>query len=673
MKEKKSIIPKVGGSGSSKEPMRGMAVWLLALVLFLVMFRFFSTGTEKVDTIPYNPDFVQLVEQGKVRDCEIVMDASGVQYVRGELAEQDPKTRKPRQFKVDVPVTDSLTQMLVQKGVHFQFKAQHPLIWQVISGAVPFLIFVGLLYFLFVRQMKIAGKGAMSFGKSRAKMLTRDKNHVTFSDVAGCEEAKEEVQEIIDFLKDPKKFQKLGGRIPKGVMMVGSPGTGKTLLAKAIAGEAEVPFFSISGSDFVEMFVGVGASRVRDMFEQGKKHAPCIIFIDEIDAVGRSRFSGIGGGHDEREQTLNALLVEMDGFETKEGVIIIAATNRPDVLDPALLRPGRFDRQIVVDLPNLDGREDILKIHARKVKLGGNVDLHRIARGTPGFSGADLANLINEAALLAARRDVNAIEMRDMEEARDKVRWGRERRSRTLDDEEKRLTAYHEAGHAIVLHLVEHGEPLHKVTIIPRGAALGATMQLPEKDRYTQSEKRLLDMITGMMGGRAAEKIVFQEITTGASSDIKQATHIARSMVCEWGMSPVLGPQSFNSREELLFLGREVARNQEVSEETARMIDKEVGRFISECYGRAEHILQENRDKLDTVAKLLIERETLDGRDVAEILKYGRILSEAERVEQDGAAEPGSEAPANPSAALSPAEPSEPAVQENGSGGAENN
>ncbi|MDD4735892.1 MAG: ATP-dependent zinc metalloprotease FtsH [Kiritimatiellae bacterium] len=634
-KEKKSMLPKGGTTTNPKEPMRSMAIWLLAVVLFLIMFRFFSTGSEKVETIPYNPDFIQLVEQGRVVKCEIVTDAPGIEYIRGELAEQDPKTKKPRQFKVITPATDSLTQMLVAKGVNFQFKAQHPLIWQIISGAIPFLLFIGLLYFLFVRQMKMAGKGAMSFGKSRAKMLTRDKNHVTFKDVAGCEEAKEEVQEIIDFLKDPKKFQKLGGRIPKGVMMVGSPGTGKTLLAKAISGEAEVPFFSISGSDFVEMFVGVGASRVRDMFEQGKKHAPCIIFIDEIDAVGRSRFSGIGGGHDEREQTLNALLVEMDGFETKEGVIIIAATNRPDVLDPALLRPGRFDRQIVVDLPNLEGREDILKIHARKVKLGSDVDLRRIARGTPGFSGADLANLINEAALLAARREVSAIEMRDMEEARDKVRWGRERRSRTLDDEEKNLTAYHEAGHAMVLLLVEHGEPLHKVTIIPRGAALGATMQLPEKDRYTQGEKRLLDMITGMMGGRAAERLVFDEVTTGASCDIKQATHIARSMVCEWGMSPVLGPQSFNPREELLFLGREVSRNQEMSEDTARLIDKEVARIIRECYERAETLLRDNREKLDTIAHLLIERETLDGRDVAELLEHGRLLTTAERAEKD--------------------------------------
>jgi cell division protease FtsH len=595
----------------------------------------FSGGSDRYETIKYNPDFVELVESQKVRSCEIVVEVSGVQYIRGELNEVDRKTHKPRQFRVDVMVTDELQQWLTENGISFSYKPQHPLIWQIISGAVPFLIFIGLLYFLFVRQMKIAGRGAMSFGKSRAKMLTRDKNHVTFKDVAGCEEAKDEVQEIIDFLKDPKKFQRLGGRIPKGVMMVGAPGTGKTLLAKAIAGEAEVPFFSISGSDFVEMFVGVGASRVRDMFEQGKKHAPCIIFIDEIDAVGRSRFSGIGGGHDEREQTLNALLVEMDGFETKEGVIIIAATNRPDVLDPALLRPGRFDRQIVVDLPNLDGREDILKIHARKVKLSKEANLRRIARGTPGFSGADLANLINEAALLAARRGVNAIELQDMEEARDKVRWGRERRSRTLDDEEKKLTSYHEAGHAIVLHLLKYTEPLHKVTIIPRGAALGATMQLPEKDRYTQSEHRLKDMIAGMMGGRAAEKIVFNEVTTGASNDIKQATHIAHSMVCEWGMSEELGPQAFNSNAEVLFLGREVSRDQEMSEETARKIDKEVGRIIQENYKRAEKMLLDNRDKLDLVAQLLIERETLDGRDVGEILENGRILSEPERVEID--------------------------------------
>jgi len=400
-----------------------------------------------------------------------------------------------------------------------------------------------------------------------------------------------------------------------------------------------VPFFSISGSDFVEMFVGVGASRVRDMFEQGKKNAPCIIFIDEIDAVGRSRFSGIGGGHDEREQTLNALLVEMDGFDTQEGVIIIAATNRPDVLDQALLRPGRFDRQIVIDMPSLDGREAILRIHAKKVRLAEKVNMRRVARGTAGFSGADLSNLINEAALLAARRNADAVELEDLEEARDKVRWGRERRSRVLDDKEKRLTAYHEAGHAIVLQVVPESEPLHKVTIIPRGAALGATMQLPEKDRYTQGEKKLRAMLTGLMGGRAAEELVFDEVTTGAQSDLKQATHIARAMVCEWGMSPELGPQSFGEKEELLFLGREVNRTQEFSEETARKIDGEIARILRECHDAAVEILRQRRENLDLVAGLLLERETLDGRDIEEIVQHGRILSEVERSEVDEANE----------------------------------
>ena len=398
----------------------------------------------------------------------------------------------------------------------------------------------------------------MSFGKSRARLLSRDKNKVTFKDVAGMQEAKEEVEEIIEFLKDPKKFQRLGGRIPKGVLMVGPPGTGKTLLAKAIAGEADVPFFSISGSDFVEMFVGVGASRVRDMFEQGKKNAPCIIFIDEIDAVGRSRFSGIGGGHDEREQTLNALLVEMDGFDTQEGVIIMAATNRPDVLDTALLRPGRFDRQIVIDMPDLNGREEILKVHARDVKLAKDVDFKVIARGTPGFSGADLANLINEAALLAARNDKKGVGMEEMEEARDKVRWGRERRSRVMDEKDKKITAYHEAGHALVMCKLEFTEPLHKVTIIPRGMYLGATFSLPEKDKYHESKKQLLDEIAGIMGGRIAEELIFGDYTSGAAGDIKQATHIARKMVTEWGMSEKIGMVNVSDREEHLFLGRDL-------------------------------------------------------------------------------------------------------------------
>ncbi|NCD33540.1 MAG: ATP-dependent zinc metalloprotease FtsH [Spartobacteria bacterium] len=632
MKEKKNSNPKKSSTqGESKLPMRGMAIWLLILVLLLLVFNFFSATNEKTDVIQYNPDFRQLVDQGKVRKCEIVIDQSGMQYIKGELSEMDPRTQRPKQFKVNLVVTDSLTQWLTAEGVPFIFKQQHPLIWQIISGAVPFIIFIGLLYFLFARQMKMAGRGAMSFGKSRAKLLTRDKNAITFKEVAGCEEAKEEVQEIIEFLKDPKRFQKLGGRIPKGVMLVGPPGTGKTLLAKAIAGEAEVPFFSISGSDFVEMFVGVGASRVRDMFEQGKKQAPCIIFIDEIDAVGRSRFSGIGGGHDEREQTLNALLVEMDGFNTQEGVIIIAATNRPDVLDPALLRPGRFDRQIVVDLPNLDGRLEILKIHARKVKLSKNATLTKVARGTPGFSGADLANLINEAALLAARRNAEGIESEDLEEARDKVRWGRERRSHALDDDERKLTAYHEAGHAIVLHSLKESEPLHKVTIIPRGAALGSTMQLPVKDRYTQGKQRLLDMICGFMGGRAAEELIFNDVTTGASNDIKQATHIARSMVCVWGMSPKLGPQAFGKDEAPLFLGREISRSQEHSDETARSIDNEITRILNEAYDRAMGLLKQYRKELDLLGEGLLERETLDAQDIIDIFEHGRILSAEER------------------------------------------
>jgi len=628
-------------------PLRGMMIWLLLLLLFFSMFHFFAQGQDRRVRLPYSPDFVQLVKDRKILKCEVILEVSGGQYVSGELTDLDPKTGKPAKFRTDVVITDNFPQLLTDNGVRFEFKPQNPYLWQMLTGAVPFLVLMGLVYFLFVRQMRIAGRGAMSFGKSRAKMLTRTKNQVTFKDVAGVDEAREEVQEIIEFLRNPKKFQRLGGRIPKGVLLVGHPGTGKTLLAKAIAGEAQVPFFSISGSDFVEMFVGVGASRVRDMFEQGKKHAPCIIFIDEIDAVGRSRFSGIGGGHDEREQTLNALLVEMDGFDTREGVIIIAATNRPDVLDPALLRPGRFDRQIVVDLPTLEGREMILKIHAGRVQLASGVDLRRVARGTPGFSGADLENLINEAALLAARRGADAIQQPDLEEARDKVRWGRERRSRLLDDKEKRLTAYHEAGHALVLQ-IGGGEPLHKVTIIPRGQSLGSTMQLPEKDRYTESRSKLEKMIQGLMGGRVAEEIVFGDVTTGAQMDFRQATHIARMMVCEWGMSPDLGPQNFAEREELLFLGREVSRSQTFSEDTARRIDAEVSRIVRTGHDSAEAILRQNLETLHTVARLLLEKETLDGQDVADIVAHGRILSEAERAQSASSAAPAEPAPAAP-------------------------
>ncbi len=636
MSEKPEKPQRESGSGSGNRfPMRGLALWLLVLALSLTLYQMLVQDSQEYEKIAYSPDFVELVEQGKVRSCVIVNEISGRQYIKGELVELDETSSKPRAFKVDVMFTDDLPAMLRENDVKFRYESQNPYLWQILSGAIPFIIVLGLLYFLFIRQMRNAGKGAMSFGKSRAKLLTRDKNKVTFKDVAGVDEAREETQEIIEFLSDPKKFQRLGGRIPKGVLLVGPPGTGKTLLAKAIAGEAEVPFFSISGSDFVEMFVGVGASRVRDMFEQGKKNAPCIIFIDEIDAVGRSRFSGIGGGHDEREQTLNALLVEMDGFETQEGVIIIAATNRPDVLDPALLRPGRFDRQITVDLPPLEGRERILRIHAKNTKLADSVDFRRIARGTPGFSGADLANMMNEAALLAARRNAEAVEMQDVEEARDKVRFGSERRSRMLDESEKKLTAYHEAGHAIVMEVLEHAEPVHKVTIIPRGQSLGSTMQLPEKDRYTESHQKLNDMLVSFMGGRAAEQIVFGDVTTGAANDLKQSTRLARMMVCEWGMSAELGPQTFGAREEHLFLGREVAKNSDYSEETARRIDEEVSGILHGSYDRALEILTTHREQLDTMAQLLLERETLDGRDVSEIIKYGRLLDEVERAEQD--------------------------------------
>ncbi len=630
---------------------RGLLIWFAVFALMLMTYQFYMRDQETVQELVYNPAFIQLVESGQVTECTIVEEISGNQFITGTRKELDPRTGKPKQFKVDVMVTDSMPAWLQKNGVKFGFKRQSPYFWQILSGALPVLLLLGLLYFLFNRQMKAVGHGAMSFGKSRAKMMARDKNKVTFKDVAGCEEAKEEVQEIIDFLKDPKKFQKLGGHIPKGVMLMGPPGTGKTLLAKAIAGEADVPFFSISGSDFVEMFVGVGASRVRDMFEQGKRNAPCIIFIDEIDAVGRSRFTGIGGGHDEREQTLNALLVEMDGFDTQEGVIIVAATNRPDVLDPALQRPGRFDRQVVIDLPTVDGREQIMKIHARGIVLAKDVELRRLARGTPGFSGADLANLMNEAALLAARAGKEAVDMADLEEARDKVRWGRERRSRVLDEKEKRITAYHETGHALVTVLVEESEPLHKITIIPRGTAyLGATMQLPEKDRYMEGRRKLKGILAMLMGGRVAEELVFGDITSGASSDLKQATRLARLMVCDWGMSAELGPQTFGAHEELMFLGREVSRTQDFSEDTARKIDAEVNGLLRESYAKARSLLESHRDKMEMIAKLLLERETLDGRDVEDLVKLGRVRSDDERA-ADAAAAAAATSPAPPATA----------------------
>jgi cell division protease FtsH len=477
----------------------------------------------------------------------------------------------------------------------------------------------------FIRQLQAGGGKAMSFGKSRARLLTENKNRVTFKDVAGLDEAKEELVEIVNFLKDPKKYTRLGGRIPKGVLLVGPPGTGKTLLARAVAGEAGVPFFTISGSDFVEMFVGVGASRVRDLFEQGKKNAPCLIFIDEIDAVGRHRGAGMGGGHDEREQTLNQLLVEMDGFESNDGVILIAATNRPDVLDPALLRPGRFDRRVIVNKPDLTGRVHILEVHTHKTPLATEVDLEKVARGTPGFSGADLGNLVNEAALVAARDNKSKLDMMDFERARDKVLMGSERKSMVISEADKRITAYHEAGHALVAKMLPGGDPLHKVTIIPRGMALGLTMTLPEQDRLNLSKTQAENMIAYAFGGRAAEEIVFNEITTGAGNDIERATEIARSMVCEWGMSEKMGPLAYDKREGPVFLGMQGQKSREHSDALAQEIDREVKRLIQEGYDRARQILNDQRQALDAIAEALLEKETIDGEDVDILLKGGTL------------------------------------------------
>ncbi|MGA2748653.1 MAG: ATP-dependent zinc metalloprotease FtsH [Verrucomicrobiota bacterium] len=526
-------------------------------------------------------------------------------------------------FKLETPLTEKKTDLLIDSGQFKPVNNSNAMMSMFLNTFLPFFVILAVVYFFIFRQIKMAGKGAMSFGKSRARMLNKEKNKITFKDVAGVEEAKEEVSELVEFLKDPKKFQKLGGRIPKGILMVGAPGTGKTLLAKAIAGEADASFFSISGSDFVEMFVGVGASRVRDMFEQARKNTPCLIFIDEIDAVGRSRGHGWGGGNDEREQTLNALLVEMDGFDTQDGIIIIAATNRPDVLDPALLRPGRFDRQIMVSLPDVRGREAILKVHARNVKLDPSVTLAVIARGTPGYSGADLANLLNEAALLAARLSKKSIGMVELEEARIKVRMGRERRSMAMTEADKRCTAWHEAGHALVNVLLEHTHPLHKVTIIPRGQTLGSTMSLPEDDVLNHRRKEMLDLIAVMMAGRIAEEVVSGDISSGAAGDIQQATAVARSMVCQWGMSEKMGMVQYGNDNEQLFLGRDMVQRKDYSEFTAQEIDAEVKRIINEAFDRAKKLIDTYRDKLEIIANALLEYESLDGTQVSDIIKTG--------------------------------------------------
>src|SRR6195256_2836217 len=574
---------------------KNILFWVVVGLFMILLFNLFSVPHHEPEEDVIFSEFMTKLDKGEVE--RVIIKASHISAVLKD------KTRI-RTYSVEYP---ELVQVLRDRGVQIEAKPPDESPWYITFLVTwgPFVLFLGLWFFL-MRQMQMGGNKALSFGKSRARLLTEERKKVMFSDVAGVDEAKEEVLEIIEFLKDPRKFQKLGGRIPKGVLIVGPPGTGKTLLAKAIAGEASVPFFSISGSDFVEMFVGVGASRVRDLFEQGKKHAPCIIFIDEIDAVGRLRGAGLGGGHDEREQTLNQLLVEMDGFETNEGVILIAATNRPDVLDPALLRPGRFDRQVVVPRPDVKGREEILKVHSRRIPLAPKVDLKVLARGTPGFSGADLANLVNEAALLAARQDKKVVEMIDFENAKDKVLMGVERRSMIISETEKKTTAYHEAGHAL------GADPLHKVTIIPRGRALGLTQQLPADDKYNYSRDYLVNRITILLGGRAAEEIVFQQQTTGAGDDLEKATDMARKMVCEWGMSDKLGPLTFGKNEEHIFLGREVARAKDYSEETALAIDGEIKRIVVECASRARQILEENIEKLHALARALLERESLD-------------------------------------------------------------
>ncbi len=593
---------------------KNLILWVVIAVVLLSVFQSFQ-GREAAGRSMIYSDFLQQVESGQV--SEVLIEG---QNITGKLV-------SGQTFKTYSPETNNsaLIGDLVKAGVKIVSRPpeQPSLLTHMFISWFPFIVLIGLWIF-FMRQMQGGGggRGAMSFGKSKARLLGEDQVNVTFNDVAGVDEAKEDVAELVEFLRDPGKFQKLGGKIPRGVLMVGSPGTGKTLLAKAIAGEAKVPFFTISGSDFVEMFVGVGASRVRDMFEQAKKHAPCIIFIDEIDAVGRHRGAGLGGGHDEREQTLNQLLVEMDGFEGNEGVIVIAATNRPDVLDPALLRPGRFDRQVVVPLPDVRGREHILKVHMRKVPLADDVDPSIIARGTPGFSGADLANLVNEAALFAARGNKKTVSMEDFERAKDKIMMGAERKSMVMSEEEKKLTAYHESGHAIVGLLVPEHDPVHKVTIIPRGRALGVTMFLPTEDRYSYSKQRLESQICSLFGGRIAEELVFgpEKVTTGASNDIQRTTEIARNMVTKWGLSERLGPLTYSEEEGEVFLGHSVTQRKNVSDETAHIIDEEIRKIIDTNYQRAKKLLTENMDKLHLMAEALMKYETIDAEQIEDIM-----------------------------------------------------
>ncbi|OFZ21714.1 MAG: cell division protein FtsH [Bdellovibrionales bacterium GWB1_55_8] len=593
-----------------------VALWLVLILLFASLFKVFDPGTRQRKEMKFS-EFIEFVQQGKV--AEVTFKADNL--IVGQFKEPSADGRKFFETVGDTGNPKVFDLLQAQNIIPNYERVEKTPIWQqvLISWFPMLLLFV--FFFLFMRQIQVGGGKAMSFGKSKARLLSESGTRVTFKDVAGAEEAKNELEEIIAFLKDPKKFTRLGGRIPKGVLLMGPPGTGKTLLARAVAGEAGVPFFSISGSDFVEMFVGVGASRVRDLFEQGKKHAPCIIFIDEIDAVGRHRGAGLGGGHDEREQTLNQLLVEMDGFESNEGVILVAATNRPDVLDPALLRPGRFDRRVVVSVPDVRGREAILKVHTRKTPMAEKIDLSVIARGTPGFSGADLENLVNEAALLAARNNKKSLEMPDFEHAKDKVLMGAERRSLVISDTEKRTTAYHEAGHTLVGKFLTGTDPIHKVTIIPRGMALGVTQTLPNEERLNLSRDKAENNISFLMGGRIAEEIVLNQRTTGAGNDIERATDLARRMVCEWGMSDVLGPVTFGRKEEAIFLGREIAQHRDYSEQTAQTIDREVRDIVERNYRRARDILTKNLTLLHDLAAALLEHESLDGEEVERIVK----------------------------------------------------
>src|SRR5512137_2222640 len=586
---------------------KNLALWMVIGLIVILLVQLFQQNQTPRGGIVFS-DFLKKVEAGEVR--EVTLKGNNVS---GRMSDGSSF----RTFTADYP---DLVKSLKDKGVKIDVKPPDTNSWlAIVLQWVPMLLFIGVWIF-FMRQMQGGGAKALSFGKARARLISEKQNKVTFQDVAGVDEAKEELREIIEFLKDPPKFQKLGGKIPKGVLLVGPPGTGKTLLAKAIAGEAGVPFFSISGSDFVEMFVGVGASRVRDLFEQGKKNAPCIIFIDEIDAVGRHRGAGLGGGHDEREQTLNQLLVEMDGFESNDGVILVAATNRPDVLDPALLRPGRFDRQVVIPRPDLNGRVGVLKVHAKKIKLSPEVDLEAIARGTPGMSGADLANLVNEAALLAGRMGKTQVENEDFDHAKDKILMGLERKSMLISDAEKKNTAYHEAGHTMVARLIPGTDPVHKVSIIPRGWALGVTLQLPTADRYSYDREHLLNNIAILLGGRAAEEIALKHMTTGAGNDIERATTLARKMVCEWGMSDRLGPLAYGKKEEQIFLGREIAQHRDFSEQTALEIDAEVKKIVMDNYERAKKLLQDHANVLHALTKALLEKETLDGPEIEAIV-----------------------------------------------------